>query len=164
MEQREQKSGLVLKYGKRRFDGGNEIELIRTIERQKALKQLQELQKDNLSEVQLEIASKKEAQPVHENPITQTALPPAPVAVPSCKPLQARIFEAIVFGPLALCVGTIGAVTGLLAIVVFKHMQNDAMLEQSRQVLKDSSKTFRKGVVDSITTPVRVYKAIKNQV
>lgn len=155
MEQREHKSGLVLKYGKRRFDGGTEIELIRSIEKQKALKQLNELQKQHLNEVQTELATKQPKQEA-EAP-TEQAVPEAVAETPP--DVKRRVQEALLLGPLAVCIGSVGVLTAMLAIAAFRQMKNDAMLQQSRLVLKDCWKTLRKGLADSITTPVRVYRA-----
>jgi hypothetical protein len=156
MEQREQKSGLVLKYGKRRFDGGNEIELIRSIEKQKALKQLHELQKQHLNEVQMELAARQSGQEAETVPKEETP----PQAVSATPPdVKRRVWEALLLGPLAICIGSVGIMTAMLAIAAFTQMKNEAMLLQSRQVLKDCWKTLRKGLTDLLSTPVRVYKA-----
>lgn len=152
MEQREQKSGLVLKYGKRRFDGGNEIELIRSIEKQKALKQLQDLEKQKLNEIQMDIGVQKpDAEAKSEEKPLSSLIEAKPL-------IRNRFWEVLLLGPLAICIGTVGMLTASVAILVFRHMNNEAMLEQSRQVLQDCCKTLKKGLLDSLTTPARLYK------
>lgn len=153
MEQGQEKSTIVLKYGKRRYDGGNEIELIRTIERQKALKQLNYLQKEHLNEVQQDLNQK--AAEGQDNPIQKPAH--AQHATPKTK--KNRILEALLIGPMKICVGLVGILTSALAIVTFGQMKNEAMVEQSRTVLKDCFKTLKKGFFDCAAAPVRACKA-----
>lgn len=159
MEKRQEKSALVLKYGKRRYDGGNEIELIRAIERQKAMKQLNDLQKEHLVEVQADIAKQTEA----ATPIQQDSASASPLQTASSTSdppiINKKLMEAFLLGPMELCIGSVGMLTATLGVIAFKHMQNEQLLAQSQVVFNDCWKTFKKGLLDSLTTPVRVFKA-----
>jgi hypothetical protein len=151
MEQRKQKTAMILKYAKRRYDGGPEVETIRTIERQQTLEQLNRLQ--NQQRV-LEPAELK-VEPAAVNT-------PAPVAAEPVSPAEAKrnkLLAAAALGPMEICVGTVGIMTATLAIITFRRLKNEELLNQSKTVLVDCLKTLRKGFIDTITTPVRVSKA-----
>jgi hypothetical protein len=53
----------------------------------------------------------------------------------------------------------VGMMTAGLAIFTFHRLNNQPLLKQSKGVFADCWKTFGKGVLDTITTPVRVLKA-----
>lgn len=151
MEQRQQKSSMVLKYNKRRFDGGTEIEMIRTIERRNAIAQLERLS------AQTATSNPITEQPIiSEQPVLQ---PPAPHEEPAPVPRKSRVLEATILGPMELSVGIVGIMTATLAIYTFHRLNNQPLLKQSQGVLRDCVKTFNKGIVDTLTTPVRVVKA-----
>lgn len=153
MEQRKQTSPLVLKYGKRRFDGGTEVELIRTIERQKTMLELRRLQEQHLEEVKTDLA-KPSAQANLTPPAAEPAKEPAPVA------RKNRVLEAWILGPMELCVGAVGLLTATLAVITFRQLNNEPLLKQSQGVFNDCLGTFRKGIIDTLTTPIRVLKAL----
>jgi hypothetical protein len=69
------------------------------------------------------------------------------------------MWEAAMRGPLQLCIGVVGMLTAVLAIVTFRRANNQPMLDQSLIVFKDCRQTFFKGFLDCFTTPVRVVKA-----
>lgn len=157
MEQRQRKSSLVLKYAKRRFDGGNEADLINVIERQQDIEQLNKLYRHSGS-----------AESMNFNfsaPLTLTQEPaavPQPV-VEQSKPSTVRhskLGEIALRGPLQICIGLVGILTAGLAIVTFSRHKNDAMLEQSRVVLGECVKSLRKGCWDTVATPIKVLQAI----
>lgn len=162
MDKRDQKSSVVLKYGKRRYDGGNEIELIKAIERQKATQQLNDLQKEHLVEIQQDIAQKQQVghdNPIVKEPVQAKALAPEPASPTKKK----RALDALILGPLELCIGSVGMLTASLAILTFKQANNQVLVDQSKAVLKDCCMTFRKGLVDCATTPYRVLKPFIHQ-
>lgn len=151
MEQRQQKSALVLKYAKRRFDGGNEAELIRAIETAN-MNKLYNPQGNVMSPVSHGFTA-----PLNLTPH------PAAAAQPAVKPAQAtrqsRILEALIRGPLQICIGVVGMLTASLAIVTFKRARNQHLVQQSWVVFHDCRKTLVKGFTDCLTTPARVLQA-----
>jgi hypothetical protein len=150
MEKRQQKTVLTLKYAKRRFDGGNEAELIRTIE----ISQMNNLYKNTQ-------ASTNSGNPTFSAPLNLSPNPGVKVQTTKVTQhtRQQRMVEAAIMGPLQLCIGVVGMLTAGLAIVTFGRAQNQAMLEQSWMVFHDCRKTWIKGLKDSLSTPVRVIKA-----
>lgn len=152
MEKRQQKTALTLKYAKRRFDGGQEIDLIRAIERQNHTDQLNRM----YGEPQ---------QGASNNVHTGVSVPLTPVHavelenMPAPGPQPSAIWQAVIMGPLQVAIGAVGVLTACLALVTFRRVQNEVMVQQSRLILHDCAKTFRKGLWDTLTTPARVYKA-----
>ncbi len=154
MEERTQKSSLVLKYGKRRYDGGSEIELIRTIERRQAAAKLNQLQHQHMLEVQAHIEPNRQA-----DLSPGVVEGPAPVAQPVIPANSSdKVWQAWILGPMELSVGVVGMMTALLAIFTFRRLNNQALVKQSHGVFNDCLKTFGKGLLDTFTTPVRVLK------
>ena len=152
MEQHKQHSSLILKYAKRRYDGGSEIELIRTIERKQMINHLNKLQSEN-SGLQAPGESPVKPEPAPEQVVTQISKEEVATA------RKNKALQALVLGPVQLCVGTVGIMTALLAIVTFKRLNNETLLQQGQTLLADCLKTFNKGLLDTVTTPVRVLKA-----
>ncbi|WP_373532193.1 hypothetical protein [Vampirovibrio sp.] len=150
MEQRQQKPALTLKYAKRRFDGGNEAELIRAIE----VSQMNKLY--NHAQMGTEPAHNTFSAPLNlsPNPGVQAQKPQV-----SKRTRQSRMVEAAITGPLQLCIGVVGMLTATLAIITFRRADNQPMLDQSWIVFRDCRKTLIKGIKDCLTTPIRVVKA-----
>jgi len=164
MEKRQQKNTVVLKYDKRRYDGGSEIEMIRSIERKNRNEQL--------------------AQSYHASGLTSTEVSPSGNALETAgdvpqnagQPTSARhdaasskivttsVMETILMGPLEVVVGMVGMLTAGLAVATFRQAGNTEMTAQSQQVMRDCYKTFLKGLWDCFTTPVRVFQAKRQKV
>ena len=155
MEQHQQKSAIILKYAKRRFDGGNECDLIRSIERQQDVEQLNRAYGASGA---FSNANTGFVAPLNLAP--QAAPAPAQPAEPTKRDKRTQVLEAVVRGPLQVCIGVVGMLTAGLAIVTFRRTNNEAMLQQSNLVFADCLKAFRKGVWESFTTPVRVLKVL----
>jgi hypothetical protein len=155
MEQRQQKSTLVLKYAKRRFDGGNEAELIRVIERQQDIAQLNKLYQNPESTDGLNFNF-----PSPFNLAPQPVAPQQEAPKKAVHPVRSKVWETILRGPLHICIGVVGVLTASLAIVTFRRQGNDLMVEQSRMVFNECVKSLRKGCWDTLTTPVRVVKVL----
>lgn len=148
MEQRQQKPALVLKYAKRRFDGGSEIDLIRSIE----VAQMNKLYNNQPIGVSHNFSA----------PLNLTAAPvSAPQAQTQTAPRtrQSRMVEAALRGPLQICIGVVGMLTASLAIITFKQAKNQPMQDQSWALFQDCRKGFQKGLIDCFTTPARVVQA-----
>jgi hypothetical protein len=152
MEKRQQKTAMILKYAKRRFDGGQEVDLIRAIERQNQTDQL----------------GRMYGQPQDLHAVTSSvSVPLAPAAAvqlenqPAAGPKPSKVWEAVIMGPLQIAIGMVGMLTAGLAIVTFRRVQNEVMLQQGQLIFRDCAQTFRKGLWDTLTTPVRVVKAIR---
>lgn len=155
MEQHQQKSAIILKYAKRRFDGGNECDLIRSIERQQDVEQLNRAYGGSGA---FSNANTGFVAPLNLAPHAAPA--PAKAAAPVKKDKRTQLLEAAVRGPLQICIGVVGMLTAGLAIVTFRRTQNEAMLQQSNQVFSECLKALQKGVWESFTTPVRVLKVL----
>lgn len=155
MEKRhQQKTALILKYAKRRFDGGPEVDLIRSIERQNQTDQMSRMY-NGTGVSHPELAPIQAAGSVPMNPATA-----APQMDPNANPVQfSPVAEAVLMGPLQVSVGAVGMMTAALAIFTFRQAKNEVMLQQSKQVFSDCFKTFQKGLWDTLCTPVRVFKA-----
>lgn len=152
MEKRhQQKTALILKYAKRRFDGGNEVELIRSIERQGQTDQLNRMY-NGVPQAEVPAAGSVPVTPVNQQP----------AATPNAELKFSPMTEAILMGPLQLSVGAVGMLTSALAIVTFRQAKNEVMVKQAQQVFSDCAKTFQKGLCDLIATPVRVFKASRS--
>lgn len=155
MEQRQQKPALILKYAKRRFDGGSEIELIRSIEVAQMNKLFNNPHGNTPNSFSAPLA-------LAQNPMATQPQQPQPAPVKRTR--KSRMLEAAIRGPLQLCIGVVGMLTAGLAIVTFRRADNEAMLKQSWQVFHDCRKTLQKGVLDCLNTPVRVIQAGLKQI
>ena len=154
MEKRQQKTAIVLKYAKRRFDGGQEADLIRAIERQNTTEQLNRIYGNN-----------NEAAPVtagEATPLTTTAAAQLENQ-PGAAPHASKLWEVVILGPLQVAIGAVGMLTAALAIVTFRRAQNEVMLQQGQLIFHDCLKTFRKGLLDTLTTPVRLLKVLRTK-
>lgn len=168
MEKQQNQAGMVLQYDKRRYDGGPEIEQIRLIETQQAILQQAALRAQQMGQWPTAIpAVAPDGMPVVDSPPPVLAPMPAPVGAsataqaPAKKPTSRgrKIQEALLFGPFSLCVGVVGILTALLALAVAQRMRNPALLEQGRMVLRECGRTVRKGLLDTVNIPARVFKA-----
>jgi len=182
MEQKKQ-TALVLKYAKRRYDGGPEIDMIRSIERKQAIAKMNQLYQQQLQhEPPLAMGGTPMSAPEREpwpmpmpEPVPQAAPEPCMAGVASSchntardaaeKPGKARhpMSEAFLLGPLEICVGIVGMLTGLLAMMAFSRVRNQSMLTQSHLVFSECLKTFNKGLMDTMTTPLRMVQAMAAQ-
>ena len=147
MEKRQQKTALVLKYAKRRFDGGQEADLIRAIERQNQTEQLHKM----YGTPQASMGLSMPVPPAHAVKLDNSELKPVSQA-------NSRFWETLMMGPLQVAIGCVGILTAGLAIFTFHRANNEEMLQQSKQVFSDCLKTLKKGLWDTLTTPIRVLK------
>lgn len=156
MEQRQQKSALVLKYAKRRFDGGNEVDLIRAIERQQDVSQLNKVYQHGTNET----VNPGFSAPMNLSLVTPVAVNKTEVAQKPVSNQNRKVWETVIKGPLQICIGLVGILTAGLAIWTFRRFNNQPMLEQSKVVFADCVKTLGKGLLDTAVSPVRVLKAL----
>lgn len=147
MEQRQQKPSVTLKYAKRRFDGGSEIDLIRTIE----VAQMHKMYGPEQTQPQNFSAPLNLAPGQAQNQTAQ--------AQPIVRSRRTRMTEAAIRGPLQICIGIVGMLTAGLAVVTFHKTNNQVLLAQSWTVFHDCRKALGKGLLDCLTTPARVWKA-----
>jgi hypothetical protein len=70
-----------------------------------------------------------------------------------------RAWEALLIGPIELCVGAVGMMTTLFAIFAFTQLKNKDMVKQSKTVLKECLHTFIHGIAHSVLGPGRALKA-----
>ena len=158
-DSRSPQRGIVLKFKKRRFDGGSEVALIKAFERQEARAQQSRLliRTEPLSISPLSIPkdggfaenrSKEPCEGPCESEITE-------VIKPEKEPVLSKnpYIEALCLGPLELCVGLLGIMTATLGIVTFGHLKNQDLAQQSRDVLQDCFKTIGKGMADTLAGP-----------
>ena len=94
MEQNTQKSSIILKYAKRRYDGGPEIETIRSIEHQQVVSYLNKIRQEQAA----------------ENPATTTETqvnkPTAPQTEAQAN-RKSKMLHALVIGPVQVCIGLV---------------------------------------------------------
>jgi hypothetical protein len=177
MEKQQNQAGMVLQYDRRRYDGGPEIEQIRLIETQQAMLQQAALRAQEMGQWHAAIpAVLPDGSPVVTAPggmpnveAAPPMMTPAPAAVSTPAGVQApvkapssrgrKIQEAILLGPFSLCVGAVGILTALLALAVAQRMRNPALLEQGRTVLRECGRTVRKGLLDTVNIPARLFMA-----
>jgi hypothetical protein len=151
MEHQQKQSVLVLKYDKRRFDGGMEIDQIRHIERRQSIAQMERMtQPHSLLETSMQTV---------EAPPTDNAPVQAPAEAQTQKRTH-KVLDACIVGPLAICIGVVGILTACLAILMFTKMDNQPLLAQARTIMNDCVKSLKKGIVDTLTTPIRVFALI----
>lgn len=154
MERRpQQRANLVLKYVKRRYDGGGEADLIRSIERQNQNDQLNRMYQG---------APVPQAAPAASVPVSQE-MPGQPEALQAEDLKFSPVTEAILMGPLQLSVGSVGMLTAALAILTFRQAKNEVMVQQAKQVFNDCMITFNKGLRDTLAMPVRLFKASQQE-
>lgn len=169
MEQNTQKSSMILKYAKRRYDGGPEIELIRSIERKQVIAYLNKIHNQESAPVQAEIQQEtaESLAPVIDKIEPQAVEPQAEVPVESVAAgkeavkaaRKSKVLHALVLGPVEICIGLVGLMTAALAIFTFRKVNNPQLLKQGQTLLADCGQTLQKGIWDTFTTPVRVLKA-----
>jgi len=154
MERRhQQRANLVLKYVKRRYDGGGEADLIRSIERQTQNEQLNRMYQG---------APVQQAASAASVPVAQGAsIDPEAIQAEDLK--LSPVTEAILMGPLQLSVGSVGMLTAALAILTFRQAKNDVMVQQAKQVFNDCMITFNKGLRDTLAMPIRLFKASQQE-
>jgi hypothetical protein len=156
MEQHQQKAALVLKYAKRRFDGGNEAELIRVIERQQDIDQLNKLfqHPESANGMSFGFTAPLNAAATAPEVQQQDAQQKAH------RTRYSKLGDILVRGPLQICIGLVGILTAGLAIVTFRRQGNTLMLQQSQLVFGECVKSLHKGCWDTLTSPVKVLKAV----
>lgn len=147
---------LALRFEKRRFDGGTEVDLIQQIEEQQARQLAQAGLVSN--ERAAAMVSRPRAQRVVQR--IQPAYQAAPVK-PRNKVTAA--WEAIIVGPLEIAVGAVGVLTSILALATFFKSKNEVMAQQSKLIMRDCSITFVRGFLNSAMTPVRLVKIAMGQ-
>jgi hypothetical protein len=158
MEQQEKQSGLILKYAKRRFDGGFEMEQIHRIERQQAIAQMQRMAQSGAEQSAFELPTAQVAVETAQAASSTPQANRAAIASVQPKTLFSKFYETCLIGPLAICIGVVGILTSCLAIFTFQRVKNEAMVEQARIVLKDCFVAIRKGAIETLTTPVRLFR------
>jgi len=161
-ENKTKKSTIVLKFKKRRYDGGTEIELIQNIERQKAA-QFADLKKKQAEELMHKIEATSDqpgrlmTESVHgaAEPVVQPATPEVP------RSKARRVMEAFALGPLEMLVGSLGIVTAGFAILTFRYMNNKTLEAQSTAVLEDCWKAIGRGLAHALTAPGRALTELR---
>ncbi len=132
-------SAKVLKFRKRLYDGGSEIALIQAIEAGRHV--ASQLKKPTMTPEEPKVEEK-----------------PAPAAE-SKEPGKGRqITDTLLMGPLELVVALVGILTAGIAIATFTHFKNEALLQQSRNILRDCGQMLMKGLKDTLHTPGKVMK------
>lgn len=144
---------LALRFEKRRFDGGVELELIEQIEQQQA-RQL--AQAGLITHDGAGLSSRPQPQ------YRAQAIRPAQgnYASPQSQPRTkaSMLWETIIVGPLQIAVGLVGMLTSVLALATFLKNKNEAMAQQSKQIMRDCSLTFVRGFLHMALMPVRLVK------
>lgn len=169
MEKQQKQPVMVLKYGKRRFDGGLEMLQIRMIERQQSiakLKRMSELDASSLP-LSLDLAPPAETpdtlptalsteDATASNAVEEAALLDAISSenLPVVSPLR-QALGLLLLGPLAICIGLVGLVVAFLVLVVCRCIANPPLKAQAHLVIQECVKTIQKGSADLLTAPRR---------
>ncbi len=177
MKKQDKNALMVLKYGKRRYDGGSEVQQIERIERKQALAQLRalELQTETMEKPENAELPEKSSEPVAtatlgmdadlRPPVVLKLVPPLPAISEADKNTRRyRVVEALIIGPLALSVGMVGLLLTGLALFVFGRAGNQTLVEQAVDIRSQCMLALRKGFLDTLTTPTRVFKAFQRVV
>lgn len=169
------RQGVVLKFKQRRYDGGSEIDLIKAIEKQqldryRAMQFAQIMddrdvsQRDpgvSLSDAQLRPPA---PEPTGTEPVSKVADFSKPAAfrpkIVITSNRGKRVFEALVMGPLEICVALVGMMTSVFAIVVFAMMDNPSMSNQSKLVFQECLKTMGHGLMHCLAAPGNALKQL----
>lgn len=136
-------NAMVLKFDKRRYDGGSEVELIQYIESG----QLDSNMTNPVSPAFVQAGMAASA----------GSKPNASVSTKK-KTRSKQVIEALALGPMELAVGSVGILTSGLAVVTFSKMNNPEMAAQSKVVLRECVKTLIKGAIDTAFAPVKAIK------
>lgn len=141
---------LTLRFDRRRYDGGTEMELIAFIERQQR-------------QAGLPILGDARMSP----PSPEKAVGPKvsrPTAAPRAQTPRAgrrqRVIEALIGGPVAIVVGAVGILTSLIAVGVFSQGGHTLFAAQSRDVLRECTSTLFKGLADTALAPIHAARAL----
>ena len=142
---------LALRFEKRRFDGGVELELIEQIEQQQARQMAQAglMSHDNVSS---RPQPQYRGQSIHPASVQQGHQDVKPRSKANAA------WEAIIVGPLQIAVGAVGILTSILAMATFLKSKNEMMAQQSKQIMRDCGATFVRGFLHTALIPVRLVK------
>lgn len=145
MEESRSELSKILKYQRRRFDGGSEMELIQAMEAGQvlALKTIGPLTTESTKVMDI----------VEDTP--DLAPPPAVPEQKASGKLR-EIGYALLLGPVEILVGLVGLFTCTVAIGMFTHFKNQSLVTKSQTVLKDCLKTLVKGCKDTVLAPAKV--------
>ncbi len=161
-------SSMVLKFDKRRYDGGSEIELIQYIENcyEKKPTDTQSLVSSAMRPIPYPATVSKEPKESGTNGVTI-----APETLSSSvqqmgsdlrtNTKQGRgkqVLETLLLGPMEIAVGSVGILTSGLAIMTFSQVKNSNMVTQSKAVLKECTRTLLKGITDTLWAPIKAAK------
>lgn len=143
---------LALRFEKRRFDGGNELELIQQIEAQQA-RQLAQAGLVSNEQAALMVSRRPQQR------VVQRIQPAGPAQASfQHRTKSAAAWEALIVGPLEIAVGAVGMLTSVIAMATFFNSKNAVLAQQSKQIMRDCSITFVRGFINSALMPVRLVK------
>jgi hypothetical protein len=152
---------LLIDATKRRFDGGTEIDLIAQIEAQQERSELNHKRDAHRSKHkkhakrQHKTSGHKHAN--HNRPTVTADIPLTNrVAVPRWK----YAADTLLLGPLQIAVGCVGILTSGLALATFAKNGDKHMVEQSKDVFIDCTKTLVTGVFHLAISPLSFVKTL----
>lgn len=159
-------NSMVLKFEKRRYDGGSEIELIQYIENcnryNAAQGNNQQVMSQPMNPQMMQepmVHSVPQQQQVQGQGESRSLAGTVQQFGANEKASRSRqVLETLALGPMEIAVGSVGILTSGLAIVTFSQMNNPEMAEQSKAVLKECTSTLLKGFVDTLWSPVKALK------
>lgn len=161
MEKQQNQAGLILQYDKRRFDGGPEVEQIRLIEAQQAI--LKEQQQQQTGQWHYAMPAPDSQVNLSESVASAAATGQSRETPKTASGQSNKVRDAILVGPLSLGIGAVGIFTACLAIAVAYQMNNPVLLTQGRTVLSECGRTLRKGMLDTVSIPYRLLKAVSSK-
>lgn len=163
---------IVLKFKKRFYDGEQEVELIKRLERR-----YQEMQFDENATQKTGVAasstttgvrpSLRVVNPKDHQEISPTAAPAEAVetvAETNAASKKQQILQALFLGPLEISVAILGVITAGFAMITFACFKNQELNQHSQVVLVECRKAFIRGIKNTISGPGKALQHLKKTV
>lgn len=160
---KKQRRPVVLKFKKRFYDGEQEAELIKRLERRY---QEMHFDENGTPKVNAETpASTVDNVRPSLRVVNHSAASPvvAPTAAPAQPSVSKKhlILQALFLGPLEISVAILGVITAGFALVTFACFKNQELNQHSRVVLVECKKAFARGIKNTIAGPGKALQHLK---
>ncbi|MGE0201648.1 MAG: hypothetical protein AB7P76_11855 [Candidatus Melainabacteria bacterium] len=142
------RKAMVLKFSKRRYDGGSEMELIQELDSARRIIQPRKA----FAEPRAQESAVAGSMPVMPDAKAATGKKPAP--------RTQKILQALLMGPLQMTIALVGLLTTGLALVTCIYYRNESLAAQSRLVYRECLKTLMKGLTDTFIGPGKALQAV----
>lgn len=146
----------------RRYDGGTEIELIQQIEAQQQRSQRQPERPTKKGHNSHKNHARKSKRPAKQQPlpVSNPVGREIPLTNRQSAPRWKHAVDTLLIGPLQIAIGAVGLLTSGLAMATFHKNKDEALVHQSKQVMKDCIKTFGTGFWFTAIAPIRFVKTL----